>query len=88
MISKVKHFKNNIVCTTKILKIGTDNNEQTLQMQIRLLLMEQSDQDLHCIEILGVPILEFLWKTLSVCCALINLLDIHIGYRIHVEAHL
>ena len=35
--------------TVKVLSIGTDRSEQTAQQQIRLLLiMEQSDQDLHC----------------------------------------
>ena len=34
--------------TIKVLSIGTDRSEQTVQTQIRLLLMEQSDQGLHC----------------------------------------
>ena len=32
-----------------ILNIGTDRSEQTVQTQIRLLLMEQSDQGLLCL---------------------------------------
>ena len=32
-----------------ILSFRTDTSEQTLQTQIRLLLEEQSDQDLHCL---------------------------------------
>ena len=36
-------------CTIKILSIGTDRSEQTVQTQIRLLLKEQSDQGLHCL---------------------------------------
>ena len=35
--------------TVKGLSIGTDRCEQTVQTQIRLLLMEQSDQGLHCL---------------------------------------
>ena len=35
--------------TVIILNIGTDRSEQTLQTQIRLLLMEQSDQGLLCL---------------------------------------
>ena len=35
--------------TVIILNIGTDRSEQTVQTQIRLLLMEQSDQDLLCL---------------------------------------
>ena len=35
--------------TVIILNIGTDKSEQTVQTQIRLLLMEQSDQDLLCL---------------------------------------
>ena len=34
--------------TVIILNIGTDRSEQTVQTQIRLLLMEQSDQGLLC----------------------------------------
>ena len=36
-------------CTVIILNIGTDRSEQTVQTQIRLLLMEQSDQGLLCL---------------------------------------
>ena len=37
------------VITVIILNIGTDRSEQTVQTQIRLLLMEQSDQGLLCL---------------------------------------
>ena len=33
----------------KIVSIGTDRSEQTVQTQIRLLLREQSDQGLQCL---------------------------------------
>ena len=36
-------------CTVIILNIGTDRSEQTVQTQIRLLLMEQSDQGFLCL---------------------------------------
>ena len=39
----------NILITVIILNIGTDRSEQTVQTQIRLLLMEQSDQGLLCL---------------------------------------
>ena len=35
--------------TVIILNIGTDRSEQTVETQIRLLLMEQSDQGLLCL---------------------------------------
>ena len=35
--------------TVKILYTGIDKLEQIVQIQIRLLLQEQSDQDLHCL---------------------------------------
>ena len=35
--------------TVIILNIGTDRSEQTVQTQIRLLLMEQSDKSLLCL---------------------------------------
>ena len=38
-----------LVSTVIILNIGTDRSEQTVQTQIRLLLMEQSDQGLLCL---------------------------------------
>ena len=41
-----KNFKD---ITVMILNIGTDMSEQTVQTQIRLLLMEQSDQGLLCL---------------------------------------
>ena len=37
------------VPTVIIINIGTDRSEQTVQTQIRLLLMEQSDQGLLCL---------------------------------------
>ena len=39
----------NIKITVIILNIGTDKSEQTVQTQIRLLLLEQSDQGLLCL---------------------------------------
>ena len=41
--------KYDIVITIKVLNIGTDRSEQTVQTQIRLLLKEQSDQGIHCL---------------------------------------
>ena len=41
--------KSLIYTTVIILNIGTDRSEQTVQTQIRLLLMEQSDQGLLCL---------------------------------------
>ena len=38
-----------IFLTVIILNIGTDRSEQKVQTQIRLLLMEQSDQGLLCL---------------------------------------
>ena len=35
--------------TVEVLSIGTDRCEQIVQTQIRLFLMEQSDQGLHCL---------------------------------------
>ena len=35
--------------TVKILCIGTDRSQQTMQTKIRLLLKKQSDQGLHCL---------------------------------------
>ena len=40
-------FTRCIVAIVKILNIGTDRSKQTVQTQIRLLLMEQSDQGLQ-----------------------------------------
>ena len=46
----IKPRKSDIVdITVIILNIGTDRSEQTVQTQIRLLLMEQSDQGLLCL---------------------------------------
>ena len=36
--------------TIKILSIGAGRSEQTVETQIRLLQMEQSDQGLHCLQ--------------------------------------
>ena len=52
-----KHSPGNSLCrkpfillnTIIILNIGTDRSEQTVETQIRLLLMEQSDQGLLCL---------------------------------------
>ena len=52
---KLKRITNSI--TVIILNIGTDRSEQTVQTQIRLLLMEQSDQ--------GLPCLLFCWHLLN-----------------------
>ena len=41
----VLNFPNTVI----ILNIETDRSEQTVQTQIRLLLMEQSDQGLLCL---------------------------------------
>ena len=51
LFSYVETFSSNIVTsfTVIILNIGTDRSEQTMQTQIRLLLMEQSDQGLLCL---------------------------------------
>ena len=51
---KIKLFRTtfiwlNFAYTVIILNIGTDRSEQTVQTQIRLLLMEQSDQGLLCL---------------------------------------
>ena len=37
------------VLTVKILCIGTDRSQQTVETKIRLLLKKQSDQDLRCL---------------------------------------
>ena len=37
-----------ILLTLKVVNIGIDRSEQTVQTQIRLLLKEKSDQCLHC----------------------------------------
>ena len=52
-ISKDPLSTNITTCTVIILNIGTDRSEQTVQTQIRLLLMEQSDQGLLCLLILS-----------------------------------
>ena len=55
VLSKLYHIENLIERlegkqhTVVILNIGTDRSEQTVQTQIRLLLMEQSDQGLLCL---------------------------------------
>ena len=38
--------------TVIILKIGTDRSEQTVEILIRPLQKEQSDQGLHCLQLL------------------------------------
>ena len=38
------------LCTVMILGFRTDRSGQTVQTQIRLLLQEQSDQGLHCLQ--------------------------------------
>ena len=45
----VKNIQVHLAYTIIILNIGTDRSEQTVQTQIRLLLMEQSDQGLLCL---------------------------------------
>ena len=39
-----------ITNTVMILSFQTDRSRQTVQTQIRLLLEEQSDQDIHCLQ--------------------------------------
>ena len=48
-VIKNKDWSWNEGYTVIILNIGTDRSEQTVQTQIRLLLMEQSDQGLLCL---------------------------------------
>ena len=43
------HWAAKIVNTVKILCIGTDRSQQTVQTKIRLLLKKQSDQGLRCL---------------------------------------
>ena len=47
--SPVRKYRKSYCTTAIILNIGTDRSEQTVQTQIRLLLMEQSDQGLLCL---------------------------------------
>ena len=44
-----RQLKVKALATVIILNIGTNRSEQTVQTQIRLLLMEQSDQGLLCL---------------------------------------
>ena len=44
-----KANKTKICSTVKILCIGTDRSQQTVQTKIRLLLKKQSDQGLRCL---------------------------------------
>ena len=48
IVSVLGHLRDEQMCTVIILNIGTDRSEQTVETQIRLLLMEQSDQGLLC----------------------------------------
>ena len=45
----VTFFWMKILITVKILCIGTDRSQQTVQTKIRLLLKKQSDQGLRCL---------------------------------------
>ena len=49
MLELFQGFASFKMITVIILNIGTDRSEQTVQTQIRLLLMEQSDQGLLCL---------------------------------------
>ena len=50
VLTKKKYYAcDHNTTTVIILNIGTDRSEQTVQTQIRLLLMEQSDQGLLCL---------------------------------------
>ena len=49
-------------CTVKILCIGTDRSQQTVQTKIRLLLKKQSDQGLRCL-----PLHQLLLDALMQC---------------------
>ena len=44
------------LCTVKILCIGTDRSQQTVQTKIRLLLKKQSDQGLRCLPLHQLPL--------------------------------
>ena len=48
-LQSIMPFLQQIISTVIILNIGTDRSEQTVQTQIRLLLMEQSDHGLLCL---------------------------------------
>ena len=57
------HFiANPSLCTVKILCIGTDRSQQTVQTKIRLLLKKQSDQGLRCL-----PLHQLLLDALMQC---------------------
>ena len=45
------HNATNYDATVKILCIGTDRSQQTVQTKIRLLLKKQSDQGLRCLQL-------------------------------------
>ena len=50
ILSYTKKIKRLFICVTvKILCIGTDRSQQTVQTKIRLLLKKQSDQGLRCL---------------------------------------
>ena len=49
IIYTISYIIPNIIYTVIILNIGTERSEQTMETQIRLLLMEQSDQGLLCL---------------------------------------
>ena len=51
-----------VVITLKILCIGTDRSQQTVQTKIRLLLKKQSDQGLRCL-----PLHQLLLDALMQC---------------------
>ena len=51
-----------MIITVKILCIGTDRSQQTVQTKIRLLLKKQSDQGLRCL-----PLHQLLLNALMQC---------------------
>ena len=55
------HLMYVFINTVNIENIGTDTLEQTVQTQIRLLLWEQSDQGLHCLQFCLHNFDTFLW---------------------------
>ena len=58
----ITSYKFNFLTTVKILCIGTDRPQQTVQTKIRLLLKKQSDQGLRCL-----PLHQLLLDALMQC---------------------
>ena len=46
----INSYNSELLCTVMILAFRTDMHGQTVQTQVRLLLEEQSDQGLHCLQ--------------------------------------